>query len=208
MNHLAHLYLAGPDAELRAGGVLGDFVRGRLRGAYPARIEQGIALHRRIDAVTDAHPRLREIVSSLPSAHRRWAPVALDVFLDHLLARDFEVHAGQSLAHFAADALDDLDRYAPLMPEPAQRFVTALRSYRTLERYADPEAIPRVLERLSTRTRHSHAILDLVDDFATIEDALVNALPVVLSDLEAAAGPFRAPADQQLDSPEQAPPGR
>ena len=201
MNHLAHLYLAGPDAELRAGGLLGDFVRGRLRGAYPARIERGIALHRRIDAVTDAHPRLREIVSNLPFTHRRWAPVALDVFLDHLLARDFEMHAGQSLARFAADALDDLDRHAPLMPEPAQRFVSALRTYRTLERYAEKEAILRVLERLATRTRHSYAILDLIDDFELIESELVNALPVVLSDLGSVARPFRALANQQLDSP-------
>lgn len=201
MNHLAHLYLSGPDSALRTGGLLGDFVRGRLRGAYPSRIEQGIALHRRIDAITDAHPRLREIIRRLPPAHRRWAPVAIDVFLDHLLARDFQAHARESLADFAADALEDLTRYAPLMPESAQRLVTALRTHRTLERYADPAMIPRVLERLSTRTRHSHALLALVDDFPIIEAALVDALPIVLSDLESAARPFHALADQQLDSP-------
>ena len=87
------------------------------------------------------------------------------------------------------------------MPEPAQRFVSALRTYRTLERYAEKEAIPRVLERLATRTRHSYAILDLVDDFELIESELVNALPVVLSDLGSVARPFRALANQQLDSP-------
>mgnify|MGYP003629303282 FL=1 len=68
MNYLAHFHLAqqlasrcGLDERdamqqgLLIGGLLGDFVKGPLRGNYPATWEVGIRLHRRIDALTDSH---------------------------------------------------------------------------------------------------------------------------------------------------------
>ena len=35
MNHLAHALLAGPDPQLRLGGLMGDFVRGAIDPALP-----------------------------------------------------------------------------------------------------------------------------------------------------------------------------
>ncbi|KKM01805.1 hypothetical protein LCGC14_1790730, partial [marine sediment metagenome] len=49
MNYLAHIYLSGDHPEVMVGGLLGDFVKGPLRGQLPRAIEEGIALHRKID---------------------------------------------------------------------------------------------------------------------------------------------------------------
>ncbi|MDZ7686312.1 MAG: hypothetical protein U5O39_16030 [Gammaproteobacteria bacterium] len=40
LNHLAHFRVAHPERGLIVGGLLGDFVKGRLKGEYPARIER------------------------------------------------------------------------------------------------------------------------------------------------------------------------
>ena len=67
MNFLAHFHLAWPDEGLIAGGLEGDYYKGPLRGDLPSGLEQGVRLHRAIDAYTDSHPRV-EAVASRPRA--------------------------------------------------------------------------------------------------------------------------------------------
>ena len=71
MNHLAHFYLAHPHEELMVGGFLGDFVKGKLSGKHPHRIELGIRLHRAIDAYTDQHPIVKQSQRRFDPAFRR-----------------------------------------------------------------------------------------------------------------------------------------
>ena len=161
MNHLAHLLLAGADPGLRAGGFLGDFVRGRLQGERPARLELGIALHRYIDATTDRHPAVRELTARFRPPWRRWAPVALDVWFDHLLARRFSEFANQPLPAFAARACDDLARHLDWFPPRAAAFLQRMRETELLEAYRRPDTVDAVLERLSRRSPRAAPLTDI-----------------------------------------------
>jgi acyl carrier protein phosphodiesterase len=58
MNYLAHLHLGGQEPDALLGSLYGDFVKGPLRGQWPAKVEAGIRLHRRIDAFTDSHAQV------------------------------------------------------------------------------------------------------------------------------------------------------
>ena len=53
MKYLAHFHLAGIDEGLISGALLGDFVKGPLRGDFDAAVERGISLHRNIDAFSE-----------------------------------------------------------------------------------------------------------------------------------------------------------
>ncbi len=55
VNFLAHFHLAWPDQHLVLGGLEGDFHKGGLPGTLPAALQDGVALHRAIDAYTDSH---------------------------------------------------------------------------------------------------------------------------------------------------------
>jgi acyl carrier protein phosphodiesterase len=100
MNHLAHVLLAGDDEALQLGGMLGDFVRGQPDPAlFPAPVIRGIRLHRAIDSYTDGHPEVLAAKASLPPPYRRYAGILLDMWFDHLLARDF--------SHWSAQPLED-----------------------------------------------------------------------------------------------------
>ena len=84
MNYLAHLYLSGNNADL----LLGNFIADHLKGAdrkriYPEAIKRGIALHRRIDTFTDAHPVVAESKVRVREQFGKYAPVIVDVFYDH-----------------------------------------------------------------------------------------------------------------------------
>ena len=86
MNFLAHVFLAGDDPALQAGGVLGDFCTPAEAAALPAAVRAGIDLHRRIDAFTDRHAVTRRSCARVSATRRRFAGILVDVFYDHHLA--------------------------------------------------------------------------------------------------------------------------
>jgi acyl carrier protein phosphodiesterase len=77
------------------GGLLGDFVRGPIESlAYAPQVRRGIGLHRANDVFTDAHPQVRSAKALLPPPYWRYAGIALDMWFDHRLARDFSRWSG------------------------------------------------------------------------------------------------------------------
>jgi acyl carrier protein phosphodiesterase len=113
MNYLAHLYLSADSSEALVGGLLGDFVKGRLvPGRYPPRVLAAIALHRRIDGFVDRHPVTLSSRARFGPGFRRYAGILLDLFHDHFLARDWDAHAAEPLAAFADRAYRAFTRAA------------------------------------------------------------------------------------------------
>lgn len=101
MNYLAHLYLARHSHEAMLGALLGDFVFGRAAlDDYSPVQRREILLHRGIDRYTDAHPAVVAIRERFPDGLRRFAGIALDVYFDHLLARDWREHSALALDAF------------------------------------------------------------------------------------------------------------
>jgi len=180
VNHLAHLLLSGPDPDLRAGGFLGDFVRGRLRGEHAPGIELGIRLHRFIDATTDRHPLTRAAAALFPPDHRRWAPVALDVWFDHLLARDFQALTGRGLDGFARQAYDDLEARDAHLNPAARGFLARMRETHLLQRYTERTTITRVLEALGRRSHRAAALPALDQDLDRLAPELDAAFAALL----------------------------
>ena len=56
MNFLAHAYLSFNHPQILVGNMISDFVKGKSRLGLSGNINQGITLHREIDAFTETHP--------------------------------------------------------------------------------------------------------------------------------------------------------
>jgi len=84
------------------GSLYGDFVKGPLTGRWPAEIEAGILLHRRIDVFTDSHPLVLQAKLRFPSERRRYAGILIDLFFDHCLAVDWHLYSHEPLSQFTA----------------------------------------------------------------------------------------------------------
>ena len=89
MNFLAHAHLSGEDEPLLFGNFVADSIKGRQLQSYNRRIVQGVKLHRIIDAFTDQHPLVRNSVTLVKSDLGRYAGVAVDIFYDHFLAKNW-----------------------------------------------------------------------------------------------------------------------
>ena len=153
MNFLAHLWLTENAGLPLVGAVLGDVVRGRLDGRFPAALEASIRFHRQIDVATDAHPISLAARSRFPNGARRWSGIVLDMLHDHALALDWPAFSAEPLEAFAiraARAVADPDAWqlaAGRSPPDADRFAELLLSYR------DEAGIDRALQRIASRLR-------------------------------------------------------
>ncbi|SDE90475.1 ACP phosphodiesterase [Phytopseudomonas seleniipraecipitans] len=184
MNYLAHLHLGGDAPAELLGSLYGDFVKGPLAGQWPAAIEAGIALHRRIDAFTDSHPLQAQARARFPAQRRRVAGIFLDLFFDHCLARDWQQYSDQPLQRFTSRVYGVLAAEAQL-PGNLQHIAPRMAAQDWLGSYRDFEVLEQVIAGMSRRLSRP-GLLDggledlrglyepLSDDFSAFYPALMR----------------------------------
>lgn len=150
MNHLAHLRLAAPAGQARLGGLIGDFVKGDLAGRFPRAIEIEAHLHRRVDSLTDAHPFTRAARRAFPREQRRFAGIALDIYWDHLLLRNWEALGGEPFDRFESDTYAIMRAGAALAPEPLRSMTPRMIERRFLRASATMEGVERAILRVAS----------------------------------------------------------
>ena len=86
MNYLAHAYLSFGNADILAGNMISDFVKGKQKFGYSEAIQKGITLHRMIDTFTDSHEATRAAKQYFKPAVGLYSGAFTDVVYDHFLA--------------------------------------------------------------------------------------------------------------------------
>ena len=158
MNHLAHALLAGASEARVLGGVLGDFVRGAPDHALPPGVREGSARHRASDGYTDRHPEVLAARALFEPPYRRYAGIALDMWFDHLLARDFTLWSPLPLASFSTDLRGLLRRQDALLPPTARRFAQYMQANDLPAAYADPAVLERALAGIGQRLQRDNPL--------------------------------------------------
>lgn len=185
MNYLAHILLSGDNLDTQVGGLLGDFVKGPLQGQYPESVEEGIFLHRQLDALTDAQPEVRNLIRTFSPQWRRFAGIIIDIVFDHLLAIHWQEYHSSSLEHFCQRFYRHLNTCQPWLPASAQHFNQRAADLRWLQNYADQSLIPTMLNRVGERLRRplplGKAWPEIVDRHAEIEQVFSILMPRLLT---------------------------
>lgn len=167
MNWLAHLLLSEPDPEFRLGNVLADLLPPPALEHLPEGFRRGVACHRRIDRFTDAHPLVRRSWRRLDGCpQRRFAPVLVDVFYDHVLAREWDHHAPVPLARFAAEVYAAIRTCAPHLPGRVRDGLTRMGAEDWLGSYREIAGIRTALGRMDRRLRRSADLAGAVGELA------------------------------------------
>jgi acyl carrier protein phosphodiesterase len=173
VNVLAHALLAGDDAALRLGGIMGDFVHGNPDQAIPPRVRDGIYLHRAIDTFTDSHDEVRAARERLPAPFRRYAGILLDMWFDHCLARDFLRWSDQPLETVSTNLRSELHAAGPLLPDSLKRFLAYMDANDLPAGYARAEAIGKALNGISQRLTRANPVGDAMP-LLLAEDAFLQ----------------------------------
>ena len=116
MNFLAHTYLSFTDEQI-VGNLIGDFIKNKKRDHLSEGIQQGITLHRAIDAFTDVHPKVLEAKTVFQPIVRLYSGAFVDVVFDYFLANDKNVKSAKEWRDFTAHVYQVLNKYETLLPE-------------------------------------------------------------------------------------------
>jgi acyl carrier protein phosphodiesterase len=168
MNFLAHLHLSDGSDEGLLGGLMGDFVKGPLDDRYPAGIMRGIALHRRIDTFTDAHPVVHRSKARVSAERRRYAGIMVDMFYDHFLARDWARYSNEPLSAFTKRTYEVLEDNHGLLPERLQRMAPWMIRGDWLGSYARVGAIGDSLDGMSRRMKRENRLAGSVEELEAL----------------------------------------
>jgi acyl carrier protein phosphodiesterase len=148
VNFLTHLFLSGDAPGFLVGNLMGDFVKGRLDGRFPAGIKQGILLHREIDSFTGQNEHFLRSKRRLDHSFGHYRGVLVDLFYDHFLAANWEDYAGVPYSVFISDAWRVLNEHKEFLPDKLQRIIPFMfRDW--LPSYSDIGGIAAVLHKIS-----------------------------------------------------------
>lgn len=159
MNYLFHLFLSDPDPDAMLGNMMGDFVKGRLeKHDYPDRILFGLKQHRQVDSYANRDTACQRSRHRIDPMYGYFRPVMVDIFYDHLLARNWARHHEQSLEEFAATFYHHLKSRYDLLPTELKRIAPRMIQRNWLVSYRDIEIVETVLIRISQRIKRPNPL--------------------------------------------------
>lgn len=183
MNYLAHAYLSFGDEETTIGNFIADHIRFRQADHLPERIRRGISLHRRIDYFTDTHPLFIKSKRHFYDGFERYSGVLIDIYYDHILAKNFSKYSEVPLQTYTKNLHDVLLKNSGFLPESSLRFLEYAIQRNTFFEYSRIEGIELVLKHLSHRINHGVWLNESVPMFVENEKAIEDDFSEFFEDL-------------------------
>lgn len=154
MNYLAHAFLSFNQPQILIGNLISDFVKGKRKFGYPALVQQGMQLHRDIDAFTDSHPATAQAKEIFKPHYRLYSGPVVDILYDYFLANDETIFTSSSLASFTADVYIKLEEYKALLPPSFLSLLPYMVSQNWLFNYRTKEGMERSLAGMVRRAAY------------------------------------------------------
>jgi acyl carrier protein phosphodiesterase len=193
LNFLAHALLAGDEEADRIGGLMGDFVKGLLPAGLPPDLASGVALHRAIDGFADRHPAFAASRARISPLRRRLGGVLVDLFYDHLLARDWAEHGVGRLEDYVAGLYRALDFQGDVLPARAVEIGRLMRQQDWLCSYREVAQVGLVIDRMSIhRLRRANSLAGGIEEFLADSPGFERDFRIFLPDALAFASDWRA----------------
>ena len=164
MNFLAHSYLSGSDPEVVVGNFIGDFVKGKQYLDYPDSIQNGIRLHREIDTFMDTHSIPQESRNRLKAKYRHYSGVIVDMYYDHLLAKNWSKYHEQDLLTFTEEVYSHLQELDDLLPKAVKRMLSHMIPGNWMYHYRHLEGIHSALSGMARRTKFESKMEEATED--------------------------------------------
>lgn len=159
MNFLAHALLAGDDPAMIVGGVTGDWIKGPLPGALPDDLARGVALHRAIDDFAETQTAFRRSRARVSEGRKRYSGVLVDVYYDHLLARNWAAVHHLPLKEYCASIYGHIRGRMHELPADSHPALERMADEDWLTSYASLEGLAAIFVRMSRRVRHPETML-------------------------------------------------
>jgi acyl carrier protein phosphodiesterase len=175
MNYLGHLYLSGNDTELMQANLYGDFIKGSNLSELDPAIERGIRLHRSIDHFIDHHQVIHELLPVLRTDLPKVAGIAIDIYFDHLLAKNWLTFHPQPLDDYLTVIYNSLNTSDKRYNKEYLVFLERLVQHRWINHYPTLDAIDRMSKNVSSQLSFPNQLMNGKSVFLIHEKVISDA---------------------------------
>lgn len=182
MNYLGHLYFSGDDKDLMICNLYGDHVKGKKYTSYPSKIIDGILLHREIDHFIDNHPEVLALKKLLYTDLPKVSGVAVDLYFDHLLAKNWKKYHFEELSNFLNSFFQFSSNYETFMKEEFKEFLFHLRFNRWLEHYSSSYGLEKLCQGVSSKLSFQNKLIQAPKYFELFEKEIEFAFEAFMID--------------------------
>jgi acyl carrier protein phosphodiesterase len=159
-----------------------DFVKGNDFGKYPAIIREGIALHRRIDTYIDNHPSVIELLNLLYSDLPKVSGIAVDLFFDHLLAKNWSMYNKFPLEIFVDDFFKYSDENNVYYSRTFEQVLDLIQKDNWITNYQYIEGLNFACTGLSNRISFENELKNGVSVFLKFEEIITQTFSTFIDD--------------------------
>lgn len=174
MNYLGHIYFSNNDPQLAVANLFGDFIKGKKYLEYPEHVQKGVLLHRKIDHFIDHHFEVLHLIHRIRPDLPKVAPIAVDIYFDHLLAKNWEQYHPVPLTAFLADLYSKIDLSNELYPSHFKQFISLLIERNWINHYASEEGLYRMCQGVSSKLSFENALKQGHEVFYRFENEITS----------------------------------
>lgn len=158
MNYLGHIYFSNNDPQLAVANLFGDFTKGKKYLEYPEHIQKGVLLHRKIDDFIDHHYDVIQLIHQIRGSLPKVAPIAVDIYFDHLLAKNWDLYHPVKLPDFLANLYSNIDLSSEPYPADFKHFIGLLIERNWMSHYPTEEGLYRMCQGVSNKLSFENAL--------------------------------------------------
>lgn len=182
MNYLGHLFFSNDDTELMLANLFGDFVKGRDLSGYTLKTQQGITLHRAIDNYIDTHPAVLELLHVLYAQLPKVAGIAVDLYFDHLLAKNWNQFHPLPLDEFLERFYRSVDVERDTFSAPFKQMMSHLVKVNWISYYPTAEGLDKACHGVSSRISFPNELKHGLRVFREHEKKISSAFDAYMKD--------------------------
>ena len=184
MNYLAHIFFADRTPLSIFGNLLGDFVKGKITGKFPKKLESGIINHRKIDKFTDSHATTFSSRKFIRTERYRFSGIIVDVAYDHFLSKNWNRFSSVELTEFIDSTYELMENEPPGIDNDTLIHLRKMRAEDWLSSYSSIEGIDKAFKRISARIKRKNslgsAIEDIVENCLELENNFLRFFPELI----------------------------
>ena len=158
MNYLAHALLSPEDPLILMGNLWGDLLKPKDYDFLLPGIRSGVERHKKIDAFTDQHIAVDQMVKLLRPYQGKYTPVVADVLMDFMLSKYWYRYHDQSIETFCHTKYVTVKAHLEFIPERLHPRINRMLEHQWLESCKNRERMERTLLMLSRRASFENVI--------------------------------------------------
>ena len=182
MNYLGHLFLSNNDTELMLSNLFGDFVKGKDLSQFRPKTQEGITLHRAIDNYIDTHPAVVELLHVLYPKLPKVSGIAVDLFFDHLLAKNWDKFHSESLETFLSAFYSSLNTGNEEFTVEFKHMIYHMVTVNWISYYPRLEGLEKALNGVSSRISFSNELKNGLPVFLENQALIESTFEIFMKD--------------------------